>query len=310
MSNKISQTASDNKQKTHNDNTDQTIHRVRHDRAFVQVENSTAQDKRLSWGARGLLLYLLSLPSDWQIKVSHLIDRGDAGRDGLRRMLRELQTFGYASGFGKAEDHGDAGRFGSQSISIYETPSLNPFFLANQPTPEKPFSVQPSPEPPSPEPPSPEPPSPEKASLYKEQILQRTDLTNTHTTNTARARAGGVCVDDEKSEAKRPTREQFERYAANHRDRQGVVLGEGWIRTAQRTNDYDAQVMRWVEGRESGGGADRSAALVIMEACDECNSSGFTLASIEARAVPRKCQHPKLRANEQPTRLMLASASV
>ncbi len=154
-------------------NDERTIRRVTHSKDYVSISNSTVQDKRLSWEARGLLAYLLSLPENWQIKVGHLQQQGNAGRDGVRRMLRELQTFGYASGFGKSEAHTNSGRFGTPEITIYESPADNPFFNpAESPTPEKPSPVSPTPE----------SPSPVQASLYKEQIKQRTDQTkNTHT---------------------------------------------------------------------------------------------------------------------------------
>ena len=51
----------------------ETIVRVqRHKRDYVQIANATAQNRRLSWAARGLLIYLLSLPLGWKIRVSHL----------------------------------------------------------------------------------------------------------------------------------------------------------------------------------------------------------------------------------------------
>src|SRR4051812_34581924 len=80
----------------------ETIIRIsKHERAFLTVANATVQDARLSWGARGLLVYLLSLPDDWDIRVSHLTNQGDAGRDAVRRMLRELHALGYVSGVGR-----------------------------------------------------------------------------------------------------------------------------------------------------------------------------------------------------------------
>lgn len=120
---------------------------------------------------------------------------------------------------------------------------------------------------------------------------------NTHTT-IARARAsqppvaGGVCVDEESSKEKRPTRVEFEQYARNNRDRSGATLGEGWIKTAMRSGEYDEQVRRWT--REQNGGALNDQTVTKIEACQDCDSAGFTLESVLARAA-RKCLHPKLR---------------
>lgn len=157
-----------------------TVVRIhRHDNPYVMIERSTVQDERLSWEARGLLVYLLSLPPDWDIRVSHLQKQGDAGRDALRRILRELQGFGYVSGFGESERAG-RGRFGQSEIRVYESPRLNPHWSQGE---------SPEPEKPSPLGPSPDSPSPEKASPYKGDNPQRGDLTkDTHTNPRAHAR--------------------------------------------------------------------------------------------------------------------------
>ena len=47
-------------------------------------------DNTLSWGATGLLTYLLSLPDDWNIYVSDLKNRKLNGRDSTRSLLNEL----------------------------------------------------------------------------------------------------------------------------------------------------------------------------------------------------------------------------
>lgn len=61
----------------------------------TQVPNVTAQNERLSWAARGLLTYMLSLPADWQLNETDLVGRSPAGRDHLRSILRELEGAGY-----------------------------------------------------------------------------------------------------------------------------------------------------------------------------------------------------------------------
>jgi len=122
--------------------------------------------------------------------------------------------------------------------------------------------------------------------------------TETHTTDSAHVRAGGgVCVADEVSEevGAKPTRAEFERYARNNRDRSGATLGEGWIRTAMRTGEYDERVRRWT--REQDGLAQAAQTFPTIEACSDCNVSGFTHESILAGAVV-KCKHPNLTARE------------
>lgn len=208
----------------------ETVFRVhRHERDYLRVSNSTVQDRRLSWEARGLLVYLLSLPTDWEIRVSHLQKQGGAGRDALRRMLRELQEFGYASGVGReSQERGERGRFGPAEIAVYETPDLNPYYAeAQSPSPEKPSTVAPSPDSPSPENPSP----------YKEQNPQRTQGTkHTHTNLRAvGAPEEGVCVDDFPLKT-------FDRYARNQPE---IRNPSGWASAARKTGEWNEQVARW-----------------------------------------------------------------
>jgi hypothetical protein len=71
------------------------IRAPRRDR-FVVMDQRAVEDDRLSWAARGLLCYLLSRPDDWKVLVNDLRKRGNLGRDGIYRLLRELRTLGYA----------------------------------------------------------------------------------------------------------------------------------------------------------------------------------------------------------------------
>ncbi len=70
------------------------IRAPRRDR-FLIIDQRAIEDVRLSWAARGLLGYLLSKPDDWKVLVNDLRKRGDLGRDGIYRLLRELRDSGY-----------------------------------------------------------------------------------------------------------------------------------------------------------------------------------------------------------------------
>jgi len=73
-----------------------TIIRAPRRQRFVVIDQRAVEDNRLSWAARGLLCYLLSRPDDWKVLVNDLRKRGNLGRDGIYRLLRELRTVGYA----------------------------------------------------------------------------------------------------------------------------------------------------------------------------------------------------------------------
>lgn len=69
---------------------------------WVPVANTTAQSRRLSWRAKGLLLDLLSFPDGYDITFDKLMsmakaagDKDVEGRDAMRRALQELERKGY-----------------------------------------------------------------------------------------------------------------------------------------------------------------------------------------------------------------------
>ena len=63
---------------------------------YVTIPNSSAQDKNLSFEARGLLTLMLSMPDDWVMHRSWLMDQSaGCGRDKMTRILKELEDNGY-----------------------------------------------------------------------------------------------------------------------------------------------------------------------------------------------------------------------
>ena len=72
-----------------------SVHSVNDLRNTVIIPNETAQDASLSWAARGLLLYMLSLPADWSFRENDLANRSPMGRKHLRSIVKELESAGY-----------------------------------------------------------------------------------------------------------------------------------------------------------------------------------------------------------------------
>lgn len=71
------------------------IKRAKRDSGYAVLPNAVTQNKELSWEARGMLCYLLSLPDDWEISVVHLIGQSPAGETKTRRIIKELEESGY-----------------------------------------------------------------------------------------------------------------------------------------------------------------------------------------------------------------------
>jgi hypothetical protein len=87
-------------EKSHNYETAK-IHNVRLESSFTTTYNKSAEDRRISFAAKGLLWYLLSRPQDWYVHTWQLADlyvgekqRGN-GIESVRSMLDELKKFGY-----------------------------------------------------------------------------------------------------------------------------------------------------------------------------------------------------------------------
>jgi len=132
------------------------IFRARDRKKYLIVEQAAVEDSRLSWAARGLLVYLLAKPDTWQVIVNDLIKRGDLGRDGVYGLLKELREHDYV----RYERHRDPdGRLRGGHYLVFERPPS----LESAPHPDSPETVRPEPVPP-------EPASPDALSItYPEQ---------------------------------------------------------------------------------------------------------------------------------------------
>lgn len=63
-------------------------------RNTVPMHRALVRDSRLSWGARGLFVFLWDLPSGWRPNVAHLVGMGTARRDAVRTLMTELESLG------------------------------------------------------------------------------------------------------------------------------------------------------------------------------------------------------------------------
>ncbi|MBO8164212.1 MAG: helix-turn-helix domain-containing protein [Brevibacillus sp.] len=92
---------------------------------FVQIDKTPINDSRLSWKAKGLLLYLLSKPDDWTIMIDDLVKHAKDGRDSVKAGLSELEQNGYLK---RKQGRNDSGEFGPMEYHVFELPQTeNPF---------------------------------------------------------------------------------------------------------------------------------------------------------------------------------------
>ena len=94
------------------------IIRVEKRKSFTVLPNATLCDEKMSFGARGLLAYLLSKPDCWETNVKDLIKQSPAGRDAVYTLLRELQQFRYLE---RSRIRRDDGTF-AWITKVYEEP--------------------------------------------------------------------------------------------------------------------------------------------------------------------------------------------
>ncbi|MDF2434739.1 MAG: hypothetical protein JWP44_4370 [Mucilaginibacter sp.] len=117
---------------------------------YYRVRNSISGDKRLSWSARGLLIFLLSKPDHWEVSVAALVNetegslRGAGGhtkRDGVKAILAEVMAAGYIARSDKPK-HNPDGSFAGYDYIVSDYP-VEPTAVVS-PSPDQPSTVEPS----------------------------------------------------------------------------------------------------------------------------------------------------------------------
>jgi len=86
---------------------------------FAMIDKNIINDNRLSFKAKGILTYLLSKPSDWQVRVKDLSNHSTDGEKSIRSGLKELIKFGYAE---FKTLYSDGNKLAGKTYVIYETP--------------------------------------------------------------------------------------------------------------------------------------------------------------------------------------------
>lgn len=71
------------------------IIRVSKNSNYVVMNRTALNDKRLSWKAKGIMAYMLSMPDDWVFYMDELMTHSTDGRDSFRSGFKELKDAGY-----------------------------------------------------------------------------------------------------------------------------------------------------------------------------------------------------------------------
>lgn len=94
---------------------------IRHSkqRDYTVMNNTFLRDNKLSWKAKGLFAYILSLPEDWKIYLNELQTHATDGETSLRSAIKELTDNGYII---QKRLKDDKGRWASYVYQIIENP--------------------------------------------------------------------------------------------------------------------------------------------------------------------------------------------
>jgi hypothetical protein len=100
------------------------IHRVLKsaDKPYVTVNKEFIKNNQLSWKAKGILLYLLSKPDDWQTYIEDIINHSTDGKVSVATGLVELKRLGYIK---KVAVRNEKGQVTQWLTKVYEHPDLN-----------------------------------------------------------------------------------------------------------------------------------------------------------------------------------------
>ena len=111
------------------------IHHFDYQHSFTMVPNQILRDSRLSWGARGLLAFIVSQKPGYSLSRAELVEASPMGRNGVTSLLDELQNFGYL----EISQSRERGKFGA-SVMVAKLPSVS----HSEPLSGLPSTVQPS----------------------------------------------------------------------------------------------------------------------------------------------------------------------
>ncbi|MEC2712088.1 DnaD domain protein [Bacillus cereus] len=106
------------------------IIRVKKDSNYSVINNTGLKDERLSWKAKGILAYALTLPDDWTFHISELARHAKDGEDSLRTGFKELKELGYVKRYPVRD--GNTKKITRWDTEIYETPQRDMPQMENQ----------------------------------------------------------------------------------------------------------------------------------------------------------------------------------
>lgn len=72
-----------------------SVFKIEKNKNYTIMSNYHLRDKRLSYKAKGMLSFMLSLPDDWDYSINGLVSLSKEGIKAVKNILKELQDNGY-----------------------------------------------------------------------------------------------------------------------------------------------------------------------------------------------------------------------
>lgn len=115
---------------------DDSIIRVQKTERYSVISNAILEDKRLSYKAKGILVYLLTKPNDWKARIRDISNNSTDGRDSVLSGIRELKECGYIEQVKRRDKHGKI--FATETVIREEPLHRNPPNQAKKPETDNP----------------------------------------------------------------------------------------------------------------------------------------------------------------------------
>ena len=95
--------------------------RVIKNKNYTTISNGVFKNKGISLKAKGLMGYLLSLPTDWNLSINGIVSVSKEGRTAIRNVFTELINAGYI----ERKQIRNKGKFVGYDYFVFEQPKLD-----------------------------------------------------------------------------------------------------------------------------------------------------------------------------------------
>jgi hypothetical protein len=92
--------------------------KIEKNKNYTVVYNEIFKNPNISARAKGIYAYIMTLPPDWNLILTHLYKQFSEGRDAIKKALAELESYGYII---KERVQNKEGKFTGWNITVLES---------------------------------------------------------------------------------------------------------------------------------------------------------------------------------------------